>query len=62
VILIYSEALILKMSTKKIIKIYLRQDVAIKMFRDGSATSTFGSVDFFPIGKYTSLGQILFSK
>jgi len=49
-------ALILKICMKKIKKIYSRQGVASKMFRDTSANSSFSLVDFSKIGKFTSLG------
>jgi hypothetical protein len=49
-------ALILKMSMKKITKIYSRQGAASKMFRDTSANSTFSHADISKIGKFTSMG------
>jgi hypothetical protein len=41
---------------EKIAKIYSWQGAPSKMLRDTSANSSFSPVDFFKIGKFTSLG------
>jgi hypothetical protein len=57
-----SDSLILKICMKKITKNYSRQGAASKIFRDTSANSSFSPVDFSKIGKFTSLGNIFYSK
>jgi hypothetical protein len=47
-------ALILKICAKKITKIYSQQGAASKVFRDGSANSSFSPVVSSQIGKYLS--------
>jgi hypothetical protein len=55
-------ALILKMSVKKIAKIYPRQGAASKMFCDGGAISSLRPFEFSKIGKFASLGLNFYSK
>jgi len=47
---------------EKITKIYPQQGAASKMFHNTSANSSFSPVDFSKIGKFTSLGNIFYSK